>query len=57
MCCDEVGCELRAMSMSTLGRRFLRAGGFLRWSKPRAQGFADARGLGSSLVRFRSVKL
>lgn len=45
------------MSMSTLGRRFLRAGGFLRWSKPRAQGFADARGLGSSLVRFRSVKL
>ena len=42
----------RVMSMSILGSRFLKAGGVLGCRKPRAQGFADARAGGSSLVRF-----
>ena len=41
--------------MSVLEWRLLKAGGVLRFGKPRAQGFASGRG--SSLVRFRTVKL
>ena len=43
--------------MSVLEWRLLKAGGVLRFRKPRAQGFASGRGRRSSLVRFRTVKL
>ena len=41
--------------MSIIEWKLLKAGGVLGFPKPRAQGFASGRG--SSLVRFRTVKL
>ena len=43
--------------MSILEWKLLKAGGVLGFPKPRAQGFASGRDRGSSLVRFRTVKL